>query len=907
MTDYVWTLPHDWNTAFTERLEWSSQILKATAHGTEQRRQMRLSPIRTFETSMTLGPEDFGYFEGLLAEVGTDTLYFPVMHEQIALTEAASVGATSLAADTEYSLYPSGFAIVCNEDGSIYELVEVSSVGSGSITLSSGTAMAWSAGSLVFPAAVSYVSEVGSASAVTDSLWQVECSLYCMEKNDYDYTYSPANHVGYPVFEFDADWSEPPDLSFLRDTYELDSGFGIKDVFDESGVLFTSRSFTVSLYGREEYRNFVGLLYALSGRTKSIWVPTLTSDLSITADSNGPSGYLVVSGARYTELLAAQEMFSHIMVEMTDGTKYYRGILSSSDLGDGLDQLNLGNPISETLSPSTVRRVCFLVRCRLDQDSIELTHGSDFYGTTSCKLTFTSAPEPEVTTPTLYPGQITFSSDTYEGFAGSTIAVSLKRVDGRDGETSATVEATDGTAVVGTNYQDVEEVVSWEDGYLGTLTIPVKLMPVESDNPYWDNVVLQIRGHGTTGASADGTGLVEDEAGHIVRTQGGVEFAASISPEGGGCLTFVEDDGCILYVYPNDDEFAPGTDAFTIQFYCKPNSTESSWGLWILIGQGTRVGSLDPWEGWSLRSTSGGGLLFQGMGSSGSVAVELVASGVLGAVTNTNHIEISRDLVGNWELYVNGVLEDSATETGTVSTDNTYPLALGNQSAALFDDIPTYAFPGKIELLQITKGVKLHSSNFTPPTSLAGPGDENYPLEFTLDLSGYTGGATAGDIAEATVTIKSPRTESNPVVVAERPHKNWRLYITGTTTSRVGIADLSMAAYVNGPNQCTGGTPTASSTYTGRTPSQAFDYKHTFSKRVYYTDWLSDGVVPQWLAYTFAEEVYVKSYTIRFPPDNKPTAWELQYSDDGDTWYTADSRSGVSEDDYAEIRYDVED
>jgi hypothetical protein len=129
-------------------------------------------------------------------------------------------------------------------------------------------------------------------------------------------------------------------------------------------------------------------------------------------------------------------------------------------------------------------------------------------------------------------------------------------------------------------------------------------------------------------------------------------------------------------------------------------------------------------------------------------------------------------------------------------------------------------------------------------------------------------------------------------------HLHWRLYVTdnqrhGLATS---ITTLQMAATVGGPDQCVGGAATASSTYSGSyLPQYAFDGDPG-------TRWSSTdgGGIPCWLDYQFPAPVSVASIVLGDASGAGPTAFQLQWSDDGSTYttlgaWTMDYGSGTTQ------------
>lgn len=124
-------------------------------------------------------------------------------------------------------------------------------------------------------------------------------------------------------------------------------------------------------------------------------------------------------------------------------------------------------------------------------------------------------------------------------------------------------------------------------------------------------------------------------------------------------------------------------------------------------------------------------------------------------------------------------------------------------------------------------------------------------------------------------------------------HAWWRLNITAKNGSTVvAVGELEFRATVGGADQANGGTASASGTFSGFTPGGAFDNTGT-------TAWASaSSALPQWIAYHFTAPVVVKQILVMSrdsgASDQNPTAWDVQFSDDGTTWTTAWSNTTAS-------------
>ena len=124
------------------------------------------------------------------------------------------------------------------------------------------------------------------------------------------------------------------------------------------------------------------------------------------------------------------------------------------------------------------------------------------------------------------------------------------------------------------------------------------------------------------------------------------------------------------------------------------------------------------------------------------------------------------------------------------------------------------------------------------------------------------------------------------------PHSYWRINITAAN-SHAALSELEFAATAGGSNLCVGGSPVTGGSWPppGHVAANAFD-GNTSSDRHY--SWASSVGSSGWIGYHFANPVVVKEVRIsaRSQSSQYPTAFSVDYSDDGVTWTQVVSYSG---------------
>ena len=122
-------------------------------------------------------------------------------------------------------------------------------------------------------------------------------------------------------------------------------------------------------------------------------------------------------------------------------------------------------------------------------------------------------------------------------------------------------------------------------------------------------------------------------------------------------------------------------------------------------------------------------------------------------------------------------------------------------------------------------------------------------------------------------------------------HSYWRVNVSAFY-NYCAISEIEMAASISGSDQCNGGTASASSYHaSGLLPAYAFDNVLDDANC-----WATAGSAIGWIQYAFPSPVAVAEVRIapRYSVPQYPTAFTLEFSDDGLNWRIATAYSGLT-------------
>jgi len=384
----VWTIPPDWSANVTETLEWLTSVL-ASPIGAEQRFAVRSTPRRSFE--MTFKPHSSirTYFDLFLERAGGSDIYLPIWHDSNKLISTVAAGGSSLIlkslAFTEFKHCPAIF--IQGSNPFEYEIIEYFSESGDTLTTSTVLQNGWPAGTRIFPAIKAHIEGSSSASRKADRAYQVRVKFSSHQPNPITETIFLSTYNDQPVLTREPNDVEDLTYEYNRLIAELDNQSGLrrrKDLNAWGGVI---QQFNFMLRGREDHVWLKSLLYRLEGRKKPLFIPTFFSDLEPTEILDSVN--LTVKRCGYTDMGGPFRGRQMLYIQLRDGTKLFRKILSSAVIGDGtLEEITVDTAFVPTIDLADIHRISFMAVSRLDSDSIEIVHETDTYGIATCKTNF---------------------------------------------------------------------------------------------------------------------------------------------------------------------------------------------------------------------------------------------------------------------------------------------------------------------------------------------------------------------------------------------------------------------------------------------------------------------------------------------------------------------------------------
>lgn len=361
---------------YAEECAWLTDMMQAPTGGT-QHRCLRSSPRVAVSFSAMETGSDRRWFELQMRANSAGTWRVPIGMDRRELTVAAVAGDISLVlAAGSARFLEGGLALVVGEDPRRFDLVEISNITSGYLTLAGPLVYDWPAGTPVYPVRKGVLAEPPTVSRFTsDASGRVDLRFQLIEDLETTAAVPGSTYRGFPVFDFISPvWTTDPAWVPERLTSLLDDEVGVPLLTDLPGVALGKTTMQYAPGTDAEVVAFRGALYALRGRWSPAWVPSWTQDLRVVAGVSAGATLLDVEGPLLSTF-QPDANYRDIRIALHDGTVLYRRIDSASVESSTVDRLVLDSPLP-AFGVADVALVSFLALCVQDTDVATLNYFS---------------------------------------------------------------------------------------------------------------------------------------------------------------------------------------------------------------------------------------------------------------------------------------------------------------------------------------------------------------------------------------------------------------------------------------------------------------------------------------------------------------------------------------------------
>lgn len=393
----VWPFPANWSEEVRETLEWLTDVIQSPT-GAEQRRALRKYPRRMIEFNSVFRGPARALFDNLMMQHGGRDWYLPLWIEAHVTSAIAIAGGDLIpctsAIDGEFFV---GDVIFINAgDPFKFELAEIEAIASNGIQTVGALASSWPPGTMIYPMRKARFTDQPAPTRNSDNHQGVQVRFMVSQNNNQ--IADPETDLLIETYRGNAVLSTPPnereslEYAYDRMLEETDNQTGMPYRRDTANLAFTTQGHKWVLKGRDQNKAFRAMVYYLKGRAIPIWIPTFFQDIEPVENTPAGETYIYFKNIGFSASGGMTAARRDICIEMIDGTRLFRRILSSTVLPNGNEAIGLDAVFPTGLNIASVLRISFMALFRLDQDQIEIVHHTDNAGISEVSTTFRSAP-----------------------------------------------------------------------------------------------------------------------------------------------------------------------------------------------------------------------------------------------------------------------------------------------------------------------------------------------------------------------------------------------------------------------------------------------------------------------------------------------------------------------------------
>lgn len=368
----------NWDKGVLERYSFRTNILTSW-DGSEQRVKLRGTPRREIEAHLQVfGPDAVRKLQSQLSGWQSRDYLIPCWHDCYVLAASLSSGSTVIpdipTPDSEF--VTDGVALLfATLDQN--EWVQIASVGADQLTLDQPTQQTWPAGTRVFPARFARISNQQTVTRPTRHMLDLQARFIVADNVGLTETEGTPLYKGHPVLLDKPNEVEALSEDWLRPLLEFDPETVNPVVDDPTGYTTIVRRMDQVMTSRKARANFRKWLYARAGSWKPFWIPSWNEDFKLFSTLLSNATMLTVDFAFYERFVPATPMRDALMIELINGTRIFRDILSISELSETRERVFIDSPVGFNILPQEVRRISYLNLARLDSDTVEIFHETD--------------------------------------------------------------------------------------------------------------------------------------------------------------------------------------------------------------------------------------------------------------------------------------------------------------------------------------------------------------------------------------------------------------------------------------------------------------------------------------------------------------------------------------------------
>jgi hypothetical protein len=382
----VMPFQHNWSERINERLAWYNTSSGKSLDGIEQLVMLRNAPRRSLSYQFLLASTNSNaarlraLFAALIAGWQTRIFAIPIWSDATRLAVTAASGQNEVQVNTTYFDYDADNYVMLWQNEENYELVEIDEVFSTYLTLKVNLVKEWQAGkTVVMPARLAYVNPNLQGQKHTVDIDTVPVSFELLPQ------YLSINRLVYaaettyrslPVLLTKSNYDNTQSFTLEQQVIRNDANVGIFNIEADQPAPDASNTFGLIFNGHSQIAKYYGWLDNRKGRLAPFWQPTWSKDMQVVQDIASATTNILINAIGYASLYYIDDAPAYnrrdIMIQLKNGTRYFRRITGAGINEDGTETIGIDTALGADILISQIDRVCFLIPSALKADAVEI-------------------------------------------------------------------------------------------------------------------------------------------------------------------------------------------------------------------------------------------------------------------------------------------------------------------------------------------------------------------------------------------------------------------------------------------------------------------------------------------------------------------------------------------------------
>lgn len=383
-------LNHQWETEVTERYSYLTDLIESD-NGTEQVIRLKPYPSRTINYQfLAINSSNYSevsqyraYFDNFLSYNQDKLIVIPILTDKLLTQSTIPIGTSTITFDKNpqyYDFYQNGFALIYNSYQN-YEVLQIDSISSNSITFKTNTTKLWKLGTVVAPLRQAYLEK--ETLSVTESTGIVN------EYTDFSFIISPTEtlinprfttytadymYKGYPIYFSDHNYETDKSIEVYKNFNQVGEEYGI--ISRTSRLSANRKKFNLSILkgDRVELSKLLGFFDYLKGKFNYFWLPQKNNTFQLSSNYTAGQAFIKVKNIGYSRYIGQNQSRRNIIFRHKDGSYIFNKIINSMDTNDGTETLYLETPMASNYLTTDFTDISYLYFCRSDADALEISY-----------------------------------------------------------------------------------------------------------------------------------------------------------------------------------------------------------------------------------------------------------------------------------------------------------------------------------------------------------------------------------------------------------------------------------------------------------------------------------------------------------------------------------------------------